>query len=75
MIDKDFVAYNEFGFREYYPLVKKNYFSKHVNGLITNFFNNSPHSSFLLHHRNQFIISGMEDLKKKNDGELQKKKK
>jgi predicted transcriptional regulator len=39
MIDKDFVAYKEFGnSREYYPLVKKNtYFSKHVNGLIKNF--------------------------------------
>ncbi|RZJ66765.1 MAG: BlaI/MecI/CopY family transcriptional regulator [Flavobacterium sp.] len=43
MIDKKFVAYNEFGnSREYYPLVKKNdYFSKHVNGLIQNFFGNS----------------------------------
>ena len=40
MIDKKFVAYNEFGnSREYYPLVKKSdYFSKHVNGLIKNFF-------------------------------------
>ena len=43
MIDKEFVAYKEFGnSREYYPLVKKEeYFSKHVNGLIKNFFNNS----------------------------------
>ncbi len=43
MIDKKFVAYNEFGnSREYYPLVKKSdYFSKHVNGLISNFFDNS----------------------------------
>lgn len=43
MIDKKFVAYQEFGnSREYYPLVKKNdYFSKHVNGLIRNFFGNS----------------------------------
>jgi predicted transcriptional regulator len=41
MIDKQFVAYNEFGnSREYYPLVKTDYFSKHVNGLISNF-NNS----------------------------------
>jgi hypothetical protein len=59
MIDKDFVGYNEFGnSREYYPLIKKNdYFSKHVNGLITNFFNNSASQFFLLHHRNEFIIS------------------
>jgi hypothetical protein len=37
MIDKDFVAYKEFGKSREYPLVKKNtYFSKHV-GLIKNF--------------------------------------
>src|SRR6187402_3535351 len=43
MFDKKFVAYTEFGnSRQYYPLVKKtDYFSKHVNGLISNFFNNS----------------------------------
>ena len=43
MIDKGFVAYNLFGkSREYYPLVKKkDYFSKHVNALIKNFFNDS----------------------------------
>ena len=43
MTDKGFVAYNKFGnSRQYYPLVKKkDYFSKHVNGLIKNFFNNS----------------------------------
>lgn len=43
MSDKGFVGYNLFGkSREYYPLVKKqDYFSKHVNGLIKNFFNNS----------------------------------
>ncbi|WP_290699672.1 BlaI/MecI/CopY family transcriptional regulator [Lacinutrix sp.] len=43
MNDKGFIAYNLFGnSREYYPLVKKkDYFSKHVNGLIKNFFNDS----------------------------------
>lgn len=43
MSDKGFIAYNTIGkSREYYPLVKKSdYFSKHVNGLIKNFFNNS----------------------------------
>ncbi|AEH01204.1 MULTISPECIES: BlaI/MecI/CopY family transcriptional regulator [unclassified Lacinutrix] len=43
MTDKGFIAYNLFGkSREYYPLVKKkDYFSKHVNGLIKNFFNDS----------------------------------
>ena len=43
MTDKGFIAYNLYGkSREYYPLVnKKDYFSKHVNGLIKNFFNDS----------------------------------
>ncbi|WP_047418742.1 BlaI/MecI/CopY family transcriptional regulator [Cellulophaga sp. Hel_I_12] len=43
MTDKGFVAYHNLGrSREYYPLVKKkDYFSKHVNGLIKNFFNDS----------------------------------
>ena len=43
MTDKGFIAYKSFGnSREYYPLVKKkDYFSKHVNGLIKNFFNDS----------------------------------
>jgi BlaI family penicillinase repressor len=43
MIGKGFVDYNTFGSsREYFPLVKKeDYFSKHVNGLIKTFFNDS----------------------------------
>lgn len=42
MQDKSFVDYKQLGrSREYFPLVKKkDYFSKHVNGLIKNFFNN-----------------------------------
>lgn len=43
MTDKGFVGYELFGkSRQYYPLVEKSvYFSKHVNGLIKNFFNDS----------------------------------
>ena len=43
MYDKGFINYKLFGkSREYYPLVKKSdYFSKHVNGIIKNFFNDS----------------------------------
>jgi len=43
MTDKGFIDYKLYGkSREYFPLVKKtDYFSKHVNGLIQNFFNNS----------------------------------
>ncbi|MFT7335747.1 MAG: BlaI family penicillinase repressor [Porticoccaceae bacterium] len=78
MIDKDFVGYNEFGnSREYYPLVKKtDYFSKHVNGLITNFFNNSA-SQFASFFTTETNLSEaeLENLKKIIDSELQKKKK
>lgn len=44
MQDKNFVGYNLIGnMREYFPLVsKENYFAKHINGLIKNFFNDSP---------------------------------
>ena len=43
MADKGFIDYTTVGkSREYFSLVKKtDYFSKHVNGLIKNFFNNS----------------------------------
>lgn len=41
--DKDFVGYKTYGnSREYFPKVKKDdYFSKHVNGMIKNYFNDS----------------------------------
>ncbi len=78
MIDKKFVAYNEFGnSREYYPLVKKtDYFSKHVNGLIKNFFNNSASqfASFFTTETN-LSASELEELQKIINKELQKKKK
>ncbi len=78
MIDKNFVAYTEFGnSREYYPLVKKtDYFSKHVNGLIKNFFNDSASqfASFFTKSTN-LTEKELEDLKKIIDVELQKKKK
>jgi predicted transcriptional regulator len=43
MAGKGFISYTLYGkSREYYPLIKKkDYFSKHVNGLIKNFFNDS----------------------------------
>lgn len=43
MTNKGFIAFKLYGkSREYFPLVKKeDYFSKHVNGLIKNFFNDS----------------------------------
>ena len=78
MTDKKFVAYNEVGkTREYYPLVKKSdYFSKHVNGLIKNFFNDSASqfASFFTKSTN-LSEAELEELKKIIDSELLKKKK
>ncbi|WP_026954747.1 BlaI/MecI/CopY family transcriptional regulator [Algoriphagus vanfongensis] len=44
MQEKNFVSYETVGnMRQYFPLIsKENYFSKHINGLIKNFFNDSP---------------------------------
>ncbi|MGV9003353.1 BlaI/MecI/CopY family transcriptional regulator [Flavobacterium sp.] len=78
MNDKKFVSYNEFGnSREYYPLVKKeDYFSKHVNGLIKNFFNDSASqfASFFTRETN-LTEKELQDLRKIIDVELQKKQK
>ena len=78
MTDKRFVAYNEFGnSREYYPLVKKtDYFSKHVNGLIKNFFNNSA-SQFASFFTTETDLTQneLEELQKIIDKQIQKKKK
>ncbi|MEZ7500197.1 BlaI/MecI/CopY family transcriptional regulator [Flavobacterium sp. Arc3] len=78
MIDKEFVAYKEFGnSREYYPLVKKTaYFSKHVNGLIKDFFNDSA-SQFASFFTNETNLTEkeLEELKKIVDNAIQKKKK
>lgn len=78
MTDKGFVGYNLYGkSREYYPKVKKSdYFSKHVNGLIKNFFNNSA-SQFASFFTSETDLSTSElkALKKLVDLELQKKKK
>lgn len=77
MTDKKFVAYNEFGnSREYYPLVKKtDYFSKHVNGLIKNFFNNSA-SQFASFFTTETDLTQneLEELQKIINKELQKRK-
>ncbi|MGB5819015.1 MAG: BlaI/MecI/CopY family transcriptional regulator [Saonia sp.] len=76
MTDKGFVGYKSFGrSREYYPLVKKkDYFSKHVNGLIKNFFNNSASqfASFFT-QETDLTKAELEDLKTLIDQELKKK--
>lgn len=74
--DKGFVAYTTFGnSREYYPLVKKKaYFSKHVNGLIKDFFNDSASqfASFFTQETN-LSKSELEELKKLIDQEIKNK--
>lgn len=76
MNDKGFIAYTLFGkSREYHPLVKKtDYFSKHVNGLIKNFFNDSA-SQFASFFTKETDLTKeeLEDLKKLIDNEIQKK--
>ncbi len=76
MQDKGFVAYNVFGnSRQYYALVKKSdYFSKHVKGMIENFFNNSPmqFASFFT-TSTDLSSSELEDLKKIVEQEIKRK--
>lgn len=76
MTDKGFVGYNLYGnSREYYPLVKKkDYFSKHVNGLIKHFFNDSASqfASFFTKETN-LTKEELEDLKALIDNEIKNK--
>jgi predicted transcriptional regulator len=76
MTDKGFIAYNVYGkSREYYPLVKKkDYFSKHVNGLIKNFFNDSASqfASFFTKEAN-LTKEELEHLKTLIDNEIKNK--
>jgi predicted transcriptional regulator len=76
MIDKQFVGYKLVANnREYYALVAKNdYFSKHVNGLIKNFFNDSASqfASFFTTATN-LSASELKELKKIIDVQLKKK--
>ena len=78
MQDKGFVGYTLFGnSRQYYPLVKKtDYFSKHVKGMIKNYFGNSAlqFASFFTTTSN---LTGPElkELRKIIDLEIKKSKK
>ncbi|RIA08557.1 putative transcriptional regulator [Flavobacteriaceae bacterium MAR_2010_72] len=76
MTDKGFIAYKLYGnAREYYPLVKKkDYFSKHVNGLIKNFFNDSA-SQFASFFTKETDLTKeeLEDLKAIIDNEIKRK--
>ena len=76
MQDKNFVGYTLYGkSREYFPMVKKkDYFSKHVNGLIKSFFNDSAtqFASFFTKETN-LTKEELEDLKALIDSEIKKK--
>lgn len=76
MVDKKFVDYTLIGSnREYFPLVKKEeYFSKHVNGLIKNFFNDSA-SQFASFFTTQTNLSESELLELQKIIDLQLKEK
>lgn len=78
MQDKGFVGYVVFGnSRQYYALVKKtDYFSKHVKGIIKDYFNNSPmqFASFFTTSTN-LSSAELEELKKIVELEIKRKKK
>ena len=77
MQEKGFVAYKVFGnSREYYAMVKKtDYFSKHVKGIIKNYFENSAleFASFFTANAN-LTNKELEELKKIVDRQIKKKK-
>jgi BlaI family penicillinase repressor len=76
MQEKNFVGYDSLGkSREYYPLVsKENYFAKHIQGLIKNFFNDSPaqFASFFT-KKAEMTQEELEALKEIIDDQLKKK--
>lgn len=78
MTDKGFVGYEQHGNnRLYYPLVKKTeYFSKHLNSVIKDFFNNSA-SQFASFFTNETKLSlkELEELKKIVEQQIEEKKK
>ena len=78
MQDKQFINYTQKGrSREYFPLVKKtDYFSKHVNGLIKNFFNDSAgqFASFFT-RETDLSQKELEDLRQIIDSQLKSRKK
>jgi BlaI family penicillinase repressor len=78
LIDKGFVGYNQHGSnREYFPIVKKSeYFSKQVNSMIKNFFNNSTaqFASFFT-NETDLSVKELEDLKKVIEDKIEDSKK
>jgi BlaI family penicillinase repressor len=77
MQDKGFVAYKLYGnSREYYPLIMKSqYFSKQVNGIIKTFFNDSASQfgSFFA-RETSLTAKELEDLRDIIEEEIKRKK-
>ena len=73
MQEKGFVGYNQLGnSRQYYALVNKSdYFSKHLNGIIKNYFDNSAltFASFFTKSR-KMTYKELEQLKKIVDAQM-----
>ncbi len=78
MKDKGYIGYEQLGrSRQYFPLVKKSdYFSRHINGLIRKYFDNSP-SSFASFFTTETDLSEEElkDLQEIVKQELKKRQK
>ena len=77
MTEKGFVDYEQMGrSRQYYPLVKKSdYFSKHVNGLIKKFFNNSaPQFASFFASETNLSAKELEELKAIVEKEIEERK-
>lgn len=78
MINKGFVGFNQHGNnREYFPIImKKQYFSNHINTLVKDFFNDSA-SQFASFFTNETDLSSkdLEELKRIVDQKISKQKK
>jgi predicted transcriptional regulator len=78
MTDKGFIDYQQHGSnREYFPLVKKTeYFSKQVNAVIKNYFNDSASqfASFITNETN-LNLSDLEELKQLVEQKIKNQKK
>lgn len=78
VIDKGFVGYHQHGSnREYFPLVKKtDYFSKQVNSMIKDYFNNSAaqFASFFTNETN-LNLTDLEEIKRMVDQKIKIQKK
>jgi len=78
MTDKGFIDYQQHGSnREYFPLVKKTeYFSKQVNSMIKDYFNNSASqfASFFTNETN-LNLTDLEEIKQLVEQKIKTKKK